>query len=293
MASRFEQAVVYGAGAVGSYLGARLPLPTTLVGRAEHMQAVATKGLRITGREDETVHLATVETCPDLAPRTVVLVGVKLYDLAAAATDLAPRLGDDTVVVALANGLEPDGILSRALGRSVARIIVQLGVTLEAPGQVASWGGSLLLGPGEVEEELADLFAAGGLAIERCDDLLMTSWRKFTLNCVVNPLSLITGLRNRDLITPELAETRQAVVAEITALAAAKGIELPADLAEDIDRVMSRSRNRTSMLQDGRRGKPTEIEFLNGWVVREAEKHGLDVPVNRSLTEQVRALTGQ
>ena len=287
----FDQAVVYGAGAVGSYLGACLPLPTTLVGRPEHIRAINAGGLQIIGNEDRTVDIAAAETCPDLTPRTVVLVGVKLYDLAAAATDLAPHLCEDTTVVALANGLEPDGILSRALGRPVARIIVQLGVTLEAPGRVASWGGNLMLGPGTVEDELADLYAAAGLPIERCDDLPATSWRKFALNCVVNPLSVITGRRNRDLITPELAETRHAVVAEITALAAAKGVVLASDLAEQIDRVMSRSSNRTSMLQDVRRGKSTEIDFLNGWVVAEAEKLGLDVPVNRSLTEQVREIT--
>ncbi|MCP4573581.1 MAG: 2-dehydropantoate 2-reductase [bacterium] len=285
---RFDSAIVFGAGAVGSYLGARLPLPTVLVARPDHVRRINEDGLRIGGQEEAVVRIPAAEDCPELGPHALVLVGVKLGDLESAAAALAPRLLPDTTVVALANGLRPEAILAEALGRPVSRIIVQLGATLDGPGAVSFWGGGLLMGPGEVEDELARLFSQAGLPVRRCEDLAPSSWRKLAMNCVANPLSLLTGGRNRDLVAPELDHVRQAVVDEVARLAATEGVELPPDTAASIDRALGRSDNLTSMLQDGRQGRSTEIEFMNGWVARRAEELGLEAPTNRMLAELVR-----
>lgn len=285
--TRFREVVVFGAGAIGSYLGARLSLPTTLVGRRAHVDAINEQGLRISGRDDEVRQVAATTECPEFGPATLLLVGVKLGDLVAAAAELRPRLHDDTVVVTLANGLEPDRVLADGLDRPVHRVIVQLGVTLDAPGEVRSYGGSLLLGPGEVEDQLATLFEEAHFPVARCENLRLTSWRKLALNCVVNPLSALTGRRNRELITPELRPLRQLVVDEVRRLAAAEGVDLPADLCDHIDTVMSKSMNQTSMLQDVQRGRKTEIDYLNGWVVDRARHHGFETPINQALTELI------
>jgi 2-dehydropantoate 2-reductase len=123
----------------------------------------------------------------------------------------------------------------------------------------------------------------------RDPDLLRLSWEKLALNCVANPLTGLTGRRNREIINGELLDLRRALVAEVVALAAANGVVVAEDLAERIDAALSRSRNITSMLQDLRQGRPTEIEFLNGYVDRVSTEMGLDAPFNRAMAGLIRA----
>ena len=286
----FTSIIVYGAGAIGSYLGARCVPPATLVARPGHAAAVAADGLRIAGLEDAHVPLAAVAECPPVPGNALVLVAVKTGDVAAAGRDLAGRLRADTVVAALGNGLDPERILGEIVGRPVPRVIVQLGATLDGPGRISFWGGHLMIGPGEAEDRLAAAFTAGGLEVRRTDDLRRVVWEKLAINCVANPLSALTGRRNRELVDPELAGLREAIVAEVRRLAAAEGVVLAPDLGARIDAALGRSDNRTSMLQDVERGRPTEIEHLNGLVARRLAGHGLPAPVNRGLAQMVRML---
>ncbi len=290
MVDGFSQVIVFGAGAVGSYLGARVSPPAILVGRPDHVAAIRANGLRITGEEDDCVRLEAVESCPVAGERALVLVAVKMGDIPAAAAALEPRLRDDTVVAVLSNGLDPDRQLADVLRRPVARVIVQLGVTLEGPGEVSCWGGGLMFGPGVTEDRIAACFAPSGLRIKRTRDLARIVWQKLAVNCVANPLSALTGRNNRDLITPELAPLRGLIVEEVRQLAATEGVELSADLLPRLDAALGKSRNRTSMLQDIRRGRPTEIEHLNGLVASMAVERGLAAPVNAGLAELVRLL---
>lgn len=286
----FSQIIVYGAGAIGSYLGARCSPPATLVARPDHAAAVAREGLRIAGLVDERVPLAAAAECPPVAADALVLVTVKMGDVETAGRDLAARVRPDTVVAALSNGLDPERVLGGILDRPVPRVIVQLGATLDGPGRISFWGGNLMLGPGAVEDRIAAAFAPGGLAVERTGDLRRVVWQKLAINCVANPLSALTGRRNRELVDPELAGLREAIVDEVRQLAALEGVVLAPDLRERIDAALGRSANRTSMLQDVERGRPTEIEHLNGLVARRLAERGIAAPVNRGLAQMVRML---
>lgn len=291
MSSPFSQIVVFGAGAIGSYLGARCRPRGILVARPDHVAEIRRSGLRIGGREDERIGIEAVECCPDLEENALVLVAVKLGDVEEASRILRPLLRPDTVVAALSNGLDPDRVLAGHLDRPVPRVIVQLGVTLDAPGRISFWGGHLMLGPGSVEDRIAGSFERGGLVVERTTDLKRVVWQKFAVNCVANPLSALTGRCNRDLVGPELAPLRDAIVDEVRRLAAAEGVDLAPDLRERIDAALGSSSNLTSMLQDIRRGRPTEIDHLNGLAARRAAEHGIAAPVNRGLAELVRMLS--
>jgi 2-dehydropantoate 2-reductase len=105
---------------------------------------------------------------------------------------------------------------------------------------------------------------------------------------VANPLTAILGVRNDDIITPELAETRRAVVEEIRLVAREAGVELPEGLSDRVDEWLSRSHNRNSMLQDVACGRPTEIEELNGLIARRARAAGRRAPANETLLRLVR-----
>ncbi|MFH1843532.1 MAG: 2-dehydropantoate 2-reductase [bacterium] len=305
----FGQVIIYGAGAIGSYLGARLVTPTVLVARPDHVAAIRRDGLSISGAETDRVADATeidrgakaTETdrvaiaaqtiCPDLQPHSLILIAVKLSDLEAAADDLAPRLCDDTEVAVLSNGLDPEQRLAERFQRPVTRVIVQLGVTLDGPGAVTFWGGELMLGPGDREDRLTSLFEQSGFTVKRTRDLQRVVWQKFAVNCIANPLSALTGRRNCDLVTPELAGLRRLVLDEVRLLAASEGVTLADDLLERIDAMLAGSQNKTSMLQDVQRGRRTEIDYLNGLVARKAAAAGLEAPINSGLAALVELLT--
>jgi 2-dehydropantoate 2-reductase len=292
----FDQVIIFGAGAVGSYLGARLSrvASTVLVARPAHAEAVARDGLRIGGLTDERVHIAARTDCPEAAAGALVIVGVKMGGLAEAGAALRPRLREDTIVAAVQNGIGPDRALSEALGRrAVARIIVNMGVSMEGPGRIAYWSGrGVTLGPGAIEDRLAAFFERAGLVVGRCADVKRAEWEKLASNCVANPLTALTGLRNRGIITRDLTDLRHSLVAEVAALAAAEGVALSSDLAGRIDAALAESNNENSMAQDVRFGRTTEIDWLNGYVARRSEERGLPAPMNRALAELVRIKCG-
>lgn len=286
----FRQSVIFGAGALGSWLGARLDPPALLVARGEHAVAMRADGLRIGGVEDAVVAVEVADACPDLGPDALVITAVKTFDLETAAAALKPHLLDDTTVAILANGLAPELELQRTLDRPVVRIVAEFGVTLDGPGAVSAWGGRALLARGEAEDRVAAALAPTGLTIVRVDDLRAVAWDKMAINCVANPLAALTGARNRDLVAPQLEDLRRGVVAEVMAVAAAEGVAMAPDTAARVDAVLSRSHNLNSMAQDVLRGRITEIDHLNGFVAALGEHHGIDTPVNRWLADMVRLL---
>jgi 2-dehydropantoate 2-reductase len=226
----FAQLVVFGAGAMGSWLGARAAAPAVLVARGEHARAMRERGLKLGGVSEGIMPVTVADACPLLGPDTLLLVCVKTGDLAVAGEACAPQLAPDTVVAVIANGLAPEAELAAILGRPVVRVVSSFGATMNAPGHVSGWGGRALLAEDEDARRVGALLATTGLKIEHHADLRPVVWEKLAVNCVANPLAGLTGRRNRELVHPDLAGLRRAVVDEVRAVAAAEGIVLPEDL---------------------------------------------------------------
>jgi 2-dehydropantoate 2-reductase len=288
MMAPFQHIYVFGAGALGSWLGARMTVPTTLIARGQHAVVMKRDGLRIQGREDDTVDVNVTSSLSALETNSLVLVTVKLSAMADVIAALKPCLRHDTVVAIVANGLSPDLDLATGLEHPVVRVIAGFGVTLDAPGVVSAWGGKAQFGFGPAEDRVAATLTATGLSIERVEDLNTVAWEKFAMNCVANPLAGLTGLRNCDLAAARFAGIRSKVVQEIAMLAATKGIVLPDHLLNSITKALSRSNNLNSMAQDMQLGRRTEIEGLNGLVVEMSSEAGIAAPVNQFLADSIR-----
>lgn len=290
----FKETAVFGAGAVGSFLGARLSrvLPTLLVTRGGHLAAMKAKGLRLGGLLEEHVTLGErmevrAEMRP-LGPDALLVVAVKARDLENAAEAVAPFIRPDTLILCIQNGLDPETRLSRALaalGReaNVKRVLVSAGCDLIEPGVVHYWGGGLAFPEDEGLKPAAGVFKSAGVPVEFMSDFKRAVWLKFAVNCVVNPLTAVLGVRNREVAREELAPIRGAVLDEVRRAAAADGVELGDDLDETVVRAMAQSNNRSSMLQDVLGKKPTEIDEFAGELVRRT-----DGPAGRLLLGLVR-----
>jgi 2-dehydropantoate 2-reductase len=292
--------LVAGTGAMACLFGARLARSgrarVTLAGTWEDgLRALRADGIRLeeADERDEVVRVGVRHLHEPGEPADHVLVLVKSHQTAAVAPAVARALGPDGLAVTLQNGLGNRESLEAAVGRGrVGSGVVAVGATLLAPGCVRATPGSVALGSGAPRiEELQALLAAAGFVVAVEKDLDRLVWRKLAVNCAINPLSALAGRLNGELL--ESAESRETLVkaaTEVAAVAAAKGIELGADAGALVLAVARETgANRSSMLQDLDRGARTEIDAMNGAVVREARALGVPVPVNEALWRAVLA----
>lgn len=293
---------VMGAGAVGAYFGtclARTGVPVTLVGRAHHMQAVAADGLELTsGGAVERVRFHTATEVAALASADVVLVAVKAIDTDAVADQLAAVVSPAALVVSLQNGVDNAWRLSARLPNPVVPAAVYVSVEMTGPGCLRhNGGGSVVVGhplrdgvaamtsDGQLDALVAALSAAG-VQCRVSDDIRVDLWTKLTANCAYNALSALSHLRYRYLWAHDGArDVMRMVTEENAAVAAADGVPVTVEaLALAVRRIVEAMPEAlSSTAQDLQRGRPTEIDRLNGFVVERGRALGVPTPVNRTL----------
>ncbi len=294
---------VMGAGAVGCYFGgllARAGHDVVLIGRATHVQAIQAAGLRLqTSRFDEQVPVQASTDAAAARGAALVLFCVKSTDTASAAASLRPHLAADTLLLSLQNGVDNADRLRRLLPQPVRAAVVYVAAEMAGPGHVRHHGrGELLVepGPGGADDDgWAEALRAAGVPVDLSTDVRQALWVKLILNCAYNALSAIPQMPyGRLLATAGVDEVMQAVVAECVAVAQAEGVVIPAEIDTTV-RQLARSmpEQRSSTAQDLARGRPTEIDHLNGFVVGRGRAHGLPTPVNQTLQTLVHLLQTQ
>ncbi len=305
--------LIAGAGALGSVFGGflqRYGHAVTLLGRAPHLAAIATGGLRIDGiwGECSVDGFALVSDAAQLVGRfDCILVTVKSFDTAGVAARLADHLVPDGIVVSLQNGLGNIEALQGELGPE--RVLggrVIFGATIPHPGavRVTVYAEPVLLGAwGEAPVGLADTARAWAVEITRIGiptqytaNLPAALWGKVFYNAALNPLGALLGVHYGALAEDEATRSiMDEVIGEAHAVACAEGISLPWPSAAAYrelfyDRLLPPTYDhRSSMLQDLERGRRTEIDAINGEVWRRGQSHAIATPNNALLTRLVRA----
>ena len=287
--------IVLGAGAIGSLYGAKLAAENdvTLVARAAHTHAINAKGLRIEGLESSVVHVPAVTALKQIGPNALILVTTKVPHTAAALEPLAQFVRADTTIVSLQNGLGSEEIVRNAMGSRgvVIRAITQFGAIFESPGVIQFMAhGYTLLEKHERSGQLAAVLNAAGLDCRISADIARDIWHKLVINCVVNPITAILGCEVGGIANPQLDPLKELVIAECVAVAASQGITLAGDFNREISDFFRPSHNIASMLQDLRRGRTTEIDYLNGTVAALGTTNGIRCPVNAALTAMIKAM---
>ncbi len=289
---------VMGAGAVGSYYGgllARAGQAVTLIGRPAHVAVLRRQGLRLqTASFDEYIAL-DADTEPEaVAGANWVLLCVKSNDTEAAAAAMAPHLNDGALVLSLQNGIDNAERLRSLLPRQrVAPVLVYAAVELAGAGHLRHHGrGELVMGCGPDSAAIAATFKGAGVPVQVLDDLRGALWSKLVVNCAYNALSAISRLPYGRMIEgPGIEQTMREAVTECLAVARAEGVELPADSWQSVRALAdAMPTQRSSTAQDLARGRRSEIDHLNGHVVRRGETLGVPTPVNRALHGLVRLL---
>jgi len=289
------QVAVIGAGAVGCYYGGlllRAGHDVTFVGRQPHVDAINAHGLLLDTKTFKG-HLpakaatdATALTSPDL-----VLVCVKSADTEHAGCALAGHLRPETSVLSLQNGVDNAQRLQSVTGHAVISAVVYVGSEMAGPGHIRHHGGGdLAIGASAASEALAQTLQAAGIHTTISDDIEVTLWSKLVINCAFNALSAVADISYGPML--EVKGTKEVVtraVQEAIAVAHACGVALPDDLLANILNIPTMMpQQKSSTAQDLARGKPSEIDFLNGHVVRKGAELGIPTPTNHALQVMVK-----
>lgn len=294
--------LIVGTGAMAGLFGARLAAhaDVALLGTWEAgLQALRADGIRL--EENGKFVQAKVRAASDpkqCSGARSALVLVKSWQTARAGQMLSESLAADGVALTLQNGLGNLELLEQALGKERTALGVTItGATLLGPGMVRAGGaGPTHVVPHPRLEPVVNLLQTAGFEVHAAEDLSGLVWGKLAINAGINPLTALLEIPNGELLErPRARRVMGEAARETAAVAAANGVEFPySDPALAAESVAERtSKNESSMLQDVRRGAPTEIDAINGAIVREGRRLGVPTPVNWTLWNLVRAKAHQ
>lgn len=304
----WPQVAVVGGGAVGCYYGgllARAGAPVTLIGRAQHVDAINRQGLdfeALTFRE----HVAMQASTDMAAARGagLVLFCVKSTDTEAAARELAAHLDASAWVVGLQNGVDNLERLRAVLPNPVVPAVVYVACAMAGPGHLKHTGrGDLVIGAADNVrgnaapssaagisadglQRIANWFETSGVPCVVSGNVMGELWAKLLINCAYNPMSALGRARyKRVTALPDARAVMEAAVREVLAVAEKEGVRMPpgdwVEKALALSAAMPEATSSTA--QDLARGKRTEIDHLNGYVARRGAALGVPTPVNQTL----------
>jgi len=282
---------VFGAGAVGCYYGgylARAGHEVTFVGRAGHVEAINAKGLLLdTQTFKEYVRATAATDASAIAEPDLVLVCVKSADTESAGDALKGRLAPETMVLSLQNGVDNAQRLSGVLGgHEVVPAIVYVGTGMAGPGHVKHYGrGELVIGASPGSEAMARTLSRAGIPTSVSDDIARALWIKLLTNCAYNALSAVGDIRYGAMLDIEgVKDVMIGAMRECMVVAAACGVTIPENVVgKALAMVESMPDQKSSTAQDLTRGRPSEIDYLNGFVVRKGREVGIPTPTNQAL----------
>ncbi|NKE34627.1 ketopantoate reductase family protein [Natronococcus sp. JC468] len=287
--------VIFGAGSLGSLVGAVLAREhdVTLVGREDHVDAVRERGLVLEG-----------ELGADVAPRAttdgagiaadLAIVTVKSYDTPRAADTLAT--GAFEAVLSLQNGMGNEGVLADALECPVLAGTASYGAVLRDPGVVECTGhGEVVLGDrrgrhSAIADRVGAAFQSAGLETTVSDGMPRHLWEKLAVNAGINAVTALTATDNGAVLEAPANDLARSATRETARVARAEGVVLSnREALAALEAVATETAaNTSSMRQDVRAERRTEIDAINGYVLERATARGLETPTNRVLAALVR-----
>ena len=298
---------VVGAGAVGGYFGgmfARAGAPIVLIGRRHFAEAVNSNGLVLDKSEgQERIRVAATTEMSAIRDCSLILFSVKANDTTETAKQIAPFLQPDATVVCLQNGVDNADRVRAVTNVVTVPAVVYVAVSVPEFGRVKHLArGDLIIGPlSERTTEVANVFNRAAISCRISENIEGELWVKLLCNCALNAISALGHARYGQIVqSGDAKQLMQDVVDEVLAVARAAGVVLPgvddreSGMAAAMKIATQMADAFSSTAQDLNRGRPTEIDALNGYIVRQGAALAVPVPINGALftlvklAEQVR-----
>jgi len=283
---------VFGAGAVGSYLGSRLAAAGSdvhLVARGAHMQALREKGLTlITPDGVSTTSVWATDDPATIGPVDIVLFCVKSYDTESAVEQLPPLVGPETAVISIQNGIENEAKIAAAIGAEhVLGAATYILAAIESPGVVRSGSARIVIGelhegqPSERVQAIVDRFRAGGVDASATRDVRLAKWDKYVLLVAFSAVTAATQLTVGDIRGSVAASGMlRAIMTEAWSVGRALGVPLADDLVDRAHAlVLAQDDDEgTSLRHDLLTGHRMELDALQGTLRRLGRQTGIPTP---------------
>ena len=305
----FKHIAVVGAGAVGSFYGAMLARAehrVTLIGRPAHVQATTRNGLKLDLASSSATEVIQIEASTELSSlrsADLVLFCVKSTDSASVALQIAPYLSPHALIMSLQNGVENAALIAQHVPHAVIPCVVYVATEIPAPGCVKHHGrGELVIGtmqvsrlsdPQKTLQKIVELFGSAQVPVQISQNVMVELWSKLMINCAFNAISGLAQIQYEKLAALESVRiTQAAVVKEVIAVALADGIHLSEAVAlQAVAQIsVTMGSQKSSTAQDMARSKPSEIDHLNGFIVRRGLALRVATPVNQALFALVKLL---
>jgi 2-dehydropantoate 2-reductase len=299
---------IMGAGAIGSVIGgmlARKGHKVTLVGRKPHIDEIIKNGLHISGIwGDYTIRELNAVTEPPHEHQDIVFLTVKSFDTLRAATEVVPMVGQNTVVVSVQNGLGNIDTLVETFGKEkIIGGMAIFGAILPEPGNIRvtviaseTLVGELNCSLTSRVKDIAGMLDNAGIPSRASDNIMRDIWHKAFYNIALNPLSAIFGVSYGEIAdNPHTRRLIKQMISEAFQVATASGQSLGINTADEYLEILWNQKlpptrdHKSSMLQDIMRGKKTEIDYINGTIVRIGAEHGIETPYNNAVVSMVKA----
>jgi 2-dehydropantoate 2-reductase len=289
---------VIGSGGVGGYFGGRIAHAghdVTFIARGEHMKAMRRHGLRVKSINGDFVvkPVKVSDNLQDTAGAELIILGLKAWQVTGIARELRPFMAEGTALLPLQNGILAYDEISAELGReSTLGGLCRIFSKIESPGVIAHLGidpaiifGEMDQQPSERTERFLKVFVNSGIKSWIADDIQAELWKKFINICVSGLLAVARSTYGEIREMKETREMMTGLFEEIYALSQKAGIRIEHEfVGKTISFIDAFPYDSTSSLtRDVWEGKPSEIEYQNGTVVRLGEQYGVPTPVNRFI----------
>jgi 2-dehydropantoate 2-reductase len=296
--------VMMGAGAMGSLFGGLLTLlgeEVWLVGiRKDQVDKICSVGLTFEEKgKTQIIPMNATSDVTSVGKADLVIFFIKTYDTKKAVSDAMTLEKEETIFLTLQNGLGNEEVICKKIDRKKVMLgVTGHGATLLKPGHIrhAGWGKTFI---GELDHRMTDranqmaqMFSQAGIETEASPNIHNQVWGKLLVNVGINALTALTGFKNGQLADfPETARLMEKLVFEAAEVARRKGVQIDENPMDRVRKAVEATReNRSSMGQDFDHKRRTEIDAINGAVVREAQPLGIPVPFNQAVTDLVKAI---
>lgn len=283
--------IILGAGGIGSLVGAFLSKENDvlLVGREKHVDKINKNGLKISGCINKNFKVKAATKIESIDDDTLIILSTKAVDNEKSINEIKGLIKEDTIILSLQNGLGTEDLIKELVDCEVIRGIITAGTTFLEEGRVeCSNVGEVYLEDSDASEEIKNMLAGAGFKAEISDDIQERIWIKLMVNCVMNTLTAIFRVKNKELSkVPELVKS---VIYETVEVAEKEGLNFDKEkMYEIVTGIIQKSgENKSSMFQDILKGRKTEIDFMNGKIVELGKKHNIKTPVNETLVSMIK-----
>ncbi len=296
---------VVGAGSVGCFYGgllAKAGHKVTLIGRPIHVKEINANGLRVElADSNEIIRLNASTEMTDISEADLVLVCVKSPDSRQTAIAMKPHLKPDALVLSLQNGVDNCQRLQKELTQTCFATVVYVATGMQGPGHVKHFGrNELILGDvtlsGKFDQHLnqvASLLNEAGIKTDVAKNINLALWSKFLVNCTYNGISAIGQISYGNMAkVPEILNLIESITKEVLSIANQEGVSIALEDAMKMNERIFITMNgqKSSTAQDLARHKPTEIDYLNGYIVNKGREYGIPTPFNETILSLVKLL---